>query len=1122
MEYPRSRVRIVHAQLYAAQKDPWTIQAIAADGTSAYDNWAQLSRNIIPAVGGDPNIYRNYISDGELAGGGNNQQTGHLPGHAGNSYVGMDAVSNSWEWPTTPVQEGQLDMRFITSASHDPSFFHVWITKSTYNHRAPMTWDDLEYLGRPPHTRTGDSYYFSVNLPARTGHHVIYCLWQRDDPAGEVFISTSDVTFGGVSNEPPTLSLTTPVTVQESAGNASVIATLSSQPLPGTTVTASYTTTAGTAGSADFTAQTGTISFSGARTQQTISIPIINDTEAESDEVFTVKLSNITNAAAGNLTSTVTIKDNDGVAGGGGYYVYTPVSSWSTGSEGTLEIFYDGPAALTDWTVTFDATFTLTAVYNAVLQAGSSMPYILEPPSWDPPIYPNTAYTISWLSGTSNPAPPSNVRLNGQLLSQSAPAVFIEPVTQPEGDGAGTVNLTVSLQRAYTAPIHVSFATLDGSAKAGTDYTSTTGTLVFAAGDTSKTITIDIQGDTEFGPSKAFTVSLAGVNGQTPPRFVTGKQSALVTLTNDDAPPPSLLVTGDSLLEGNSGTRDATFRLRLSRAPKAGETFSLNYETAAGTATPGVDFTPRNGTVNFAVGATEATVTVPILGDTADERLELFYLLLNTPVGFSLINTSATGQIVDDDTPAGAFGNQRLVAYLDMTTGSSTLPPADRLTHIMAAFANVNTDGTLALPATTPALSTWKAALPGVKILLSIGGWNWSEHFPAVADSETKRNAFAASCRQHVQTYNLDGIDLDWEWPGGGNTIPNPNDRNNFTLLVQAVRAALDDLSQTTGKSYELTCYAPASNGNIGWWDLAVLKNYFDFFNVQGYDLHGTWDNQTNHQSALYPNPSGPADGLTISEILGVYEAAGVPRSQVLVGAPFYGQVWNNAGPTQNGLFQSATGSGTPTYATLVTGSTRNHLRVWDNYSKVPYLYDALGTGQFTSYDDPQALLEKANFSKAEGYAGVYFWQSGGDTADRQLLIALSDSLALPPHPDSDADGLLDAWEIQYYGNITKVNAGSDTDGDGTNSMLEMLAKTDPTNRLSVLRVGLHDPGSHHTVVGFDSQIGVTYLIERSFDLGEWDPLFEDVAGDGNHLHLHDMTLPEGATQAYYRITPLP
>lgn len=502
----------------------------------------------------------------------------------------------------------------------------------------------------------------------------------------------------------------------------------------------------------------------------------------------------------------------------------------------------------------------------------------------------------------------------------------------------------------------------------------------------------------------------------------------------------------------------------------------------------------------------------------------MFQMNLSNPIGCDPLNSSAVCQIVDEELAANAYGNQRIVAYIDGTSGTSNLPPADRVTHIMVAFASIDTNGDLIFPIAIdiPAITALKAQNPALKVLLSVGGWEWSQPFTSVANDTAKRTAFANSCRQKCLDLNLDGIDLDWEWPGGGNTTPLAGDRNNFTALVHGVRLALDSLTPTTGKAYELTCYAPADTVSISFWDLAALKHDFNFFNVQGYDLHGSWENRTGHQSGLRRNPLGPDDGLNQEQVLAIYTAAGVPKSQLLVGAPFYGQAWTATGFEQNGLFQNANPFGPMTYATIATGPAKHYLRTWDHDAKVPWLFDALGTKRVISYDDPQSIFEKANYSRSNGYSGVYFWQLGGDSTDRQLLITLSDTFAAPSttSTDTDVDGIPDAWEQQHFGNLTTAHATSDYDGDGASDFFERLSLTNPKDRDSLLAIGIHDAGTTQPMVGFDSVIGVSYRIERSFHLSTWTAL-ATVSGTGGHLHYHD-TLPAGTGRVFYRVAPLP
>ncbi len=1129
VEYPRSRVMRVWDGLSVSPRPPWVVQAVTKDGENSYYTWNQLSRNFPPAANENAQTYTTYSSsilNGQLG------SAGRLP-IAGQpnllSYSGLDAVSNDWEWPTTAASPGVITLRWNATAFHNPSFFKIWISKQTYNHRTALNWADLEYLGQPAHTLTGQIYTMDVTLPVRTGHQVLYVAWQRVDTAGEVFFSTSDLDFGGGTATAPVLSLSpAALDVNENAGNATITATLSTA-APAGGVTASYATATGTAGAADFTAKTGTLTFAAGETQKQITVPITDDAVQETDETFTVNLSNLSGATAGQNTATVTIKDNDTpVTPGNNGYTFNIYDNWGTGWRANLDVTNGSAAAWNNWTLEFDAPWTINGgITNGVLVSHTGNHYTISPASWNTNIPVGNVLQLEFGTATSNTTAPTNVKINGQAVTGLVPGVSIAPISVPEGSGAGTAVLTVSLEGAHTAAIYVSYATANGTALAGTDYTATSGSLTFTPGQTTKTISVPFTGNTVDNPDKTFTVALAGVSGQTAPRFVSGGQSATVTILDDDGPVIgdgiSLVLVGDSILEGDSGSKNAVFTFKLASA--ASGTVSVNYATSNLTANAGTDYTATSGMITFAAGATSATINVPVSGDTTDEGLEMFQLNLSNPVGCNPLNSSAVCQIVDEELAANAYGNQRIVGYIDGTAGISSLPPANRLTHLMVAFASIDANGNLIFPISIDfaAINALKTQNPALKILLSVGGWEWSQPFTPVASDATKRTTFANSCKQKCIDYNLDGIDIDWEWPGGGNTIPNANDRNNFTALVHSVRLALNSLTTTTGKPYELTCYAPADNASIAIWDLAALKNDFNFFNVQGYDLHGPWEPKTGHQSGLHRNPLGPDDGLNQAQVLGVYAAAGVPKSQLLVGAPFYGHAWTATSFAQNGLFQSANSFGPMTYASIVAGPAKQYLRTWDNDAKVPWLFDAIGTHRVITYDDPQAIFEKANYSRSNGYAGVFFWQLGGDNTDRQLLITLSDTFAAPgtTNTDTDGDGITDTWEQQNFGNLTTATATSDYDGDGASDFFESLSRTNPKDRTSLLRIELHGAGTAQPMVSFDSVSGVSYRVERTFNLTTWSAL-GTVPGTGGHLHYGDTTLPAGSKRVFYRVAPLP
>jgi hypothetical protein len=231
------------------------------------------------------------------------------------------------------------------------------------------------------------------------------------------------------------------------------------------------------------------------------------------------------------------------------------------------------------------------------------------------------------------------------------PGLSIADVSASEGN-AGSANavFTVTLSAAATSAVSVTYATANGTATAGTDYTATSGTLTFAPGETSKTLTVAITGDTVVEPTETFAINLSAPVGAT-----LADANAQGSIVNDDVapPPPGMSIADVSVTEGNASTT-ATFTVTLSAA--ATSAISVAYATADGTAT-GADYTAASGTLNFAAGDTSKTITVTILGDTAVESTETFTVNLTAAAGATLTDASAQGSIVDDDVPPGGGGS---------------------------------------------------------------------------------------------------------------------------------------------------------------------------------------------------------------------------------------------------------------------------------------------------------------------------------------------------------------------------------------------------------------------------------------------------------------------------------
>lgn len=141
-----------------------------------------------------------------------------------------------------------------------------------------------------------------------------------------------------------------------------------------------------------------------------------------------------------------------------------------------------------------------------------------------------------------------------------------------------------------------------------------------------------------------------------------------------------------------------------------------------------------------------------------------------------------------------------------------------------------------------------KAKNPGLKVILSIGGWTWSGPFSDIAVSPGARSTFAQACANLVQTYGFDGIDIDWEYPVGGGLPGNsyrPNDGANYVLLLKDVREALNKLPG--GNKLELAIAGPAALEKIGYMDVAGMNKYLDYLNVMTYDFRGGWSPYTGH-----------------------------------------------------------------------------------------------------------------------------------------------------------------------------------------------------------------------------------------------------------------------------------
>ncbi len=503
--------------------------------------------------------------------------------------------------------------------------------------------------------------------------------------------ATGTITEGPV--EDPTISIED-VTVSETGGTALFTVSLSG-PSPRVVTVDFRTMDGTAEAVLDYTATDGTVRFEAGETEQTIMVSVLDDTLDEPDETFTVTLSNPTNATVGDGTGTGTITDDDypavAVSYGavsytvteGGSVEVTVVLSAPPGRRvvillthmpggGALESDYSGVPV----NVAFDPgetrqTFTVTAVEDAEYDDGESValgfgalpqgvtaadPEIatvtIDDNNHVPSAVPRewlgrfgrTAAThvvdalderMRWLAEPPRCAPDrrpeDTVTGTGTIIDdEGSPTLSIDDATVVEASGA-VAEFTVTLSAVSAQAVAVDYTTGDGTAVAGSDYTTTGDTLTFAPGETSKTVMVPVTADDVDEPDEIFTVTLSAPTHAT---VVDGEGTGTIT---DDEGAPTLSIDDATVIEASGAVAEFTVTLSAVSA----QAVTVAYATSDGTAVTGSDYTTTGGTLTFTPGETSKTVMVPVTADDVDEPDETFTVTLSNPTHATLADATS-------------------------------------------------------------------------------------------------------------------------------------------------------------------------------------------------------------------------------------------------------------------------------------------------------------------------------------------------------------------------------------------------------------------------------------------------------------------------------------------------
>lgn len=336
--------------------------------------------------------------------------------------------------------------------------------------------------------------------------------------------------------------------------------------------------------------------------------------------------------------------------------------------------------------------------------------------------------------------------------------------------------------------------------------------------------------------------------------------------------------------------------------------------------------------------------------------------------------------------------------------------PAEKLTHILYAFANVRPDsgevyltdgwadtdirwqdsgdtwndqGTN-LYGCLKQLNLLKRRNRNLKILLSVGGWTYSSNFRQPASTPQGRAAFARTCVDLIRNLGFDGIDVDWEYPS------TPQEASDWVALLRAVRDAMDgyarDVNPHNPYHFELSVACPAGAQNYTKLDIRGMDRVLDFWNLMAYDYAGSWDASAGHQANLFPDPrNAVATPFSTAAALEYYvHQGGVAPHRIVLGMPLYGRA-----------FVGTDGPGTPYTGGVGEGTWENGVH---DYKKLPlpgaeervdervgasWCYNP-ATRTMVSYDTVGMARTKARFVRERGLGGAMWWESSADRGEAE------------------------------------------------------------------------------------------------------------------------------------------
>ncbi len=314
--------------------------------------------------------------------------------------------------------------------------------------------------------------------------------------------------------------------------------------------------------------------------------------------------------------------------------------------------------------------------------------------------------------------------------------------------------------------------------------------------------------------------------------------------------------------------------------------------------------------------------------------------------------------------------------------------PAEKLTHIIFSFCHLK-GNRLRVDSSPDSLTITKLVglkkiNPQLKVILSLGGWGGCAPCSNAFSTKDGRTESSKSVHLLSEYFHTDGIDLDWEYPaieGYPGHAYKSSDRGNFTELIKSLRQELGTKQEI---SFAAGGFKKFMEESVDWQTVMPLV---DRVNLMTYDLVNGYSTVTGHHTPLYSSAKQPeSTDFAVQYLI----KKGIPKDKLVIGAAFYGRMWEDVPAINNGLYQSGKFKAGVDYKNIIQELTpaNGFQYFWDDATQAPYVYNA-AKKLFATYDDKRSIKMKTNYVFDQGLQGIMFWELTSDNYSDGLLAEI-------------------------------------------------------------------------------------------------------------------------------------